>query len=156
MYHRYSDLVSQSHLLYNVDIFNMLILVHWTNTYKSYKYMSHCARLWVFSGSQHLCCDHGVSGVLSGWIIADEAETSVRWAQRGRQGSPYHEHVAVVKSLDFIQPSTISLRRLTTGDSNFSFIKITLSSGGKWLVGIRRRSRICCNPGKLWWWFRLM
>jgi len=29
------------------------------------------------------------------------------------------------------------------------FIMITLSSGGKWLVGIRRRSRICCNPGKL-------
>ena len=48
MYHRYSDLVSQSHLLYKVDIFNMLILIHWTN--KSYEYMSHYARLWVFSG----------------------------------------------------------------------------------------------------------
>ena len=32
MYHRYSDLVSQSNLLYKVDTFNMLIMIHWTNT----------------------------------------------------------------------------------------------------------------------------
>jgi len=31
MYHRYSDLVSQSNLLNKVDIF-MLIMIHWTNT----------------------------------------------------------------------------------------------------------------------------
>lgn len=74
---------------------------------------------------------------LGGWIIVTKAETSVSWDQRGRQDSGKHERVVTVKSLDFIPTVTISHWRLTAGESHFSFIKITLSSSEKWLLGRR-------------------